>query len=92
MKLGALIVRYTNRPCQTKVKLNPNDIARVAGYIVCYTTTQVNLSCQNEKDSIAALIDNASTTECIGNDEGEIIRSSRQILNSFMNTVVSKAE
>ena len=73
------------------VKLNPNDIARVAGYIVSYTT-KGNVSYQDEKDSLAALIDNAST-EYVGNDEGEIIRISRQILNSLMGTrIISKAE
>lgn len=73
------------------IKLNPSDIARVAGYIVSYTT-KGNVSYQSEKDSIAALIDNA-TTEYVGHNEGEIIRISRQILNSFMTTrIVSKAE
>ena len=73
------------------IKLNPNDIARVAGYIVSYTT-KGNVSYQSEKDSIAALIDNAST-EYVGNDEGEIIRISRQVLNSLMGTrIISKAE
>jgi len=68
------------------IKLNPNDIARVAGYIVSYTTNG-NVSYQSEKDSITA------STEYVGNDEGEIIRISRQILNSLMGTrIISKAE
>ena len=65
----ALIV-YDNDP----VKLNAGDIARISGYVVSYAT-KGNKSYQSERDSIAALIENAGT-DFAGDQKGEIVRLS----------------
>ena len=82
----ALIV-YDNDP----VKLNAGDIARISGYVVSYAT-KGNKSYQSERDSIAALIENAGT-DFAGDQKGEVLRLSRKIMNMFITSrVVSKAE
>ena len=82
----ALIV-YDNDP----VKLNAGDIARISGYVVSYAT-KGNKSYQSERDSIAALIENAGT-DFVGDQKGEVLRLSRKIMNMFITSrVVSKAE
>ena len=82
----ALIV-YDNDP----VKLNAGDIARISGYVVSYAT-KGNKSYQSERDSIAALIENAGT-DFAGDQKGEVVRLSRKIMNMFITSrVVSKAE
>ena len=81
------IIVYDNDP----VQVNAGDIARISGYVVSYAT-KGNKSYQSERDSIAALIENAGT-DFAGDEKGEVLRLSRKIMNMFITSrVVSKAE
>ena len=73
------------------VNLSPTDVAKVSNYIVSYCT-KGNVSFQQERDTIAAIVENTKS-DYAGMETSEVIKMTRQILNSFMGTrIISKAE
>ena len=73
------------------VHLSPSDVAKVSNYIVSYCT-KGNVSFQQERDTIAAIVEKTQS-DYAGMETPEVIRMTRQILNSFMGTrIISKGE